>query len=469
MKPVELPSRQRTKYRDSRGDPMAIPIDREHNPGQFIDGEVLHTWKEPVLPHTGITSPNLFPVNKQDCPCPIDANFKLNYAWTAAKSKGRTHPLRWVAWNNSRNLHEFIYNEELQLRVIKRLGDLLPAVKSFRSNDFDCLSDSPISNSYRIPKKVEYPKTPISLDINKIKEHQLWKLYTEDKVLSISMQHFIIHANELTLKKIANLTFPMIHSLITHHFGNYCLQKIIMRDEAFRRETEQYCLGHLKSLVFNEYSSRTMQTLVENSDSFRRSFLNFAAGDTRSISKRISYVFLVTSAINCSKTEEEMLPLLNDLASNSDRWFGKKYMKRVIVSLIQKCSHQSLNLIFQLFTQKADFTDHFCDRYRVYILVAFIKRDFKQIFIELKSSLSDNLELLLEGSYFKLFCDIIFRGRIQFVLNLIFQSLIGSNLYKSGHWRSSSLNGKFAYLLALTSSPREFGLLGEIWKDLRVL
>lgn len=469
MKPVELPPRHKTTYKeDSHGDSRAIPIDTEHYTGRFIHKDVFETRKEAVFPHMGITSPNLFPVNKHDCPCPIEANFKLNYAWSAHSNSG-TCPLRWVAWNKSRNFHEFIYNDELQLRVIKKLGDLLPAVKSFRSNDFDGLSDSPFTNSYRVPKKVEYPKTPISLDINKIKEHQLWKLYTEDKVLSISMQHYIIHANEPTLKKIARLTVPMIHSLITHHFGNYCLQKIIMRDEDFRREAEAYCLGHLKSLVFNEYSSRTMQTLVENSDSFRRSFLTFAAGDTRSISKRISYVFLVTSAINCSKTEGEILPLLTDLAINNDRWLGKKYMKRVIVSLIQKCSYESLNLIYQLFTEKVAFTDHFGDRYRVYIVVAFIKRDFQQIVTELKSSLKDKLAILLEESYFKLFCDIIFRGRLHFVLTLIFQSLIGSNIYKSGHWRSSSLRDKLSYLLALTSSPQDFSFLGELWKDLKLL
>lgn len=462
--PEELSAHPRTTLKGDRPDGCQSNSTPKHDADfLLVDGQT-GTERE----NKRFTSTNLILLNNESSPPQPETNYKFNYAWKP-QQREQLCLVRWVAWNHLLKKHEFVFSEELQLRVIKKLGDLLPAVKSFRSNDFDHLSDNPSGSTYRIPKKVDYPETLISVDLKTLSSRDLWKLYTEDKYQSISMQYLIMEAEDVVLKQIAKLTLPMIHSLICHHFGNYCLQKIIARDKGFRKETERYCLDHLRNLVYNEYSSRTMQTLAETSDSFRKAFLNFAAGDTKGISKRISYVFLVTSAVNCAKSEEELTPLLADFVKNRDRWLGKKYMKRVIVSLIQKSSNKTLHNIWDLFNLDSTIPDHFNDRYRVYIVVAFIKREFQPTIAALKESLSGDLGSVIQTSYFKLFCDIIFRNKITFITSIIFASLISSQLYASGMWRSKGLTCKFIYLLCLTASPAQFNKLIPLLKELDFL
>ena len=398
----------------------------------------------------------------------LEQKYRLNYTAFRLLRK-QPPPLRWVKWNNVTCNHDFLYNEDLQLRVIKRLGEFLPAVKSFRSNDFEHLSDGPNQTPIRIPKKMEYPETQISIDLATVNSRQLWHLYTHEKMRSIAMQRFILEADDLTLEVVSKLTVPLIPDLIINNLGNYCLQKIISRDEAFRSLIEKYCLENLKTLVYNEYSSRTMQSLVENSDFFRKWFLNFAAGDTKGISKRISYVFLVTSAIGCAKSEDEVLPLVADVLKSRDRWFGKKYMKRIVVSLIQKCSLCVLNILAEMFYDGAQFHEHFNDRYKVYIVVAFIKREHQQTITSFRASMKTHLEFMIEASYFKLFADIIFRSRLGSISRLIHDSLENSELYFSGNWRSKTFPYRFAYFLALTATAEQFSFLSSLWQELCVL
>lgn len=457
------PRRNPVKKADLSGQWQSAPAPVLDVDFLFVDGQDAMEGEQGRFKST-----NLLPVNNESSPHSLEANLKFNFSWRP-RSGELSCPIRWVAWNTFLKKHEFVYSEELQLRVIKKLGELLPAVKSFRSNDFDHLSDNPNGSSYRVPKKVDYPETLISVDLKNLSSRELWRLYTEDKSQSISMQYLIMEADDTVLRQIAKLTLPMIHSLICHHFGNYCLQKIIARDKGFRKETELYCLDHLRSLVYNEYSSRTMQTLVETSDSFRKAFLSFAAGDTKGISKRISYVFLVTSAVNCAKGEDEILPLLGDFIKNRERWLGKKYMKRVIVSLIQKSSNSTLSTISELFNRDSTIPDHFNDRYRVYIVVAFIKREFQPMITSLKDALSSDLGSVIQASYFKLFCDIIFRNKITHITSLIFESLVSSHLYSSGMWKSNGFTLKFVYLLCLTASPAQFSTLIPLLKELNLL
>lgn len=469
MKPAEPFSRKRSLNKEDRFEGLSHELQAHDIRGKCQFESAGRPLQNQVANHDlEFASPETKTVLWENQAAPVDSNYRLNYSWLRQVNR-KTCPLRWVAWNTIHNWHEFYYCEELVLRIIKKLSSLLPTVKSFRSNDFDGLSDTSNPFRSRVPKKVEFPETPISLEINKLTTEEMYELYTKDKTTSMSVQYFILKASDKEVKALARLTAPLISSLVCHQYGNYCIQKLIARDQKFTNWVDKYCTESLRYLTFNEYGSRTMQILVESSDHFRKLFLSHAAGDTRSITKRISYVFLVTSAINCSKSEEEILPLLKEFIIDYVRWLAKKYLKRVLVSIIQRCNNdQNLSIIFDLYNHDRPFAEQFKDRYRVYIAIAFVKKEFKPALEVLRSSFQD-AELFLLPGYFKLFCDIIFRSRLISVLRLINERLLDSDLYKLGQWRSSGLKLKVAYLLALTSPPDIFCQHTLLWKDLNAL
>lgn len=470
MKPAERFFKKRSMHKEEdrfEGLGHELQAHDIRSKGQFepevgtIQGQVANHALE-------LTSPEPKSLLFENQAAPVDSNYRLNYAWLR-QVKRKTCPLRWVAWNAIHNWHEFYYCEELVLRIIKKLSSLLPTVKSFRSNDFDGLSDTSNPFRSRVPKKVEFPESPISLKINKLTTDEMYELYTKDKMTSMSVQYFILKASDKEVRALAHLTAPLIPSLVCHQYGNYCIQKLIARDKKFTKWVDKYCTESLRYLTFNEYGSRTMQILVESSDNFRKLFLSHAAGDTRSITKRISYVFLVTSAINGSKSEEEILPLLKEFIIDYGRWLAKKYLKRVLVSIIQRCNNEeNLSVIFDLYNHDRPFAEQFKDRYRVYIAIAFVKKDFKPALEVLKNAFQD-AELFLFPGYFKLFCDIILRSRLTSGLRIINERLLDSNLYKLGLWRTSELKLKVAYLLALTSPADIFCQHTLLWKELNSL
>ena len=305
--------------------------------------------------------------------------------------------------------------------------------------------------------------------MEKLSSSKLYELFTENKEQSIAMQHFIQEADEDVVTRISKLTSPLVPKLIFHKFGNYCLQKLILNEHHFREEFERFCLEKIEALVFNEYSSRTLQTLIENSDIFRKYFLAICATNTKSITKSISYVFLVTSAINCSTSEEEILPLINDLFYHPQRWFSKKYLKRVLVSLIYKCEPSFLKKIEVLFRQQGSLVAHFEDRYKVYIVLAFLKRGSQPCIQALKHSLAYQLRELINTNFFKLFVDLLFRSRKWSVLSLIFDGVYSSQVATNGLYQLNNETCKIAYFLAICSRPEQFSQLVHIWRGLNLL
>lgn len=396
--------------------------------------------------------------------------YRFNYEMNSQDPKD-VRPLRWISWNLEKKYHELLFREEVQLRLIKRLADMLPAVKSFRSNDFDFMSDDDKRSVKDKPLQmlVEKPPKNIKIDMEILSSNKLYDLFTANKEQSIAMQQFIQDASEGVVAKISKLTTPLIPRLIFHKFGNYCLQKLILNNKPFREDFERHCLEKIEALVFNEYSSRTLQTLIETSDLFRRYFLAFCATNTKTITKSISYVFLVTSAINCSKSEEEILPLVNDLIYHPQRWFSKKYLKRVLVSLIHKCEPSFLRKIESLFKLQGSFVAHFDDRYKVYIILAFLKRDYLPCIQSLKHSLSSQVDELIQTNFFKLFVDLLFRSRKWDVLSLIFDGVFRSKIAIRGLNKLNNDTCKVAYFLAICSRPEQFSQQVQIWKGLNLL
>lgn len=398
------------------------------------------------------------------------SRLKFNYEMPSQKPQD-TRPLCWISWDREKKTHSHLYREEVQLRLVKCLADMLPAVKSFRSNDFDFMtSDKESSKKSNIVEKlVTNPIDNFDIDVKKMSSSKLYELFTENKEQSIVMQHFIEDANEGDVAKISELAVPLIPKLIFHKFGNYCLQKLIVNNKHFREEFESYCLERIESLVFNEYSSRTLQTLIESGELFRRYFLAFCATNTKTITKSISYVFLVTSAINCSKSEEELLPLINDLFYHPQRWFSKKYLKRVLVSLIHKSEISFLRRIELLFRQQGSFVSHFEDRYKVYIVLALLKREYAPCIQALKHSLAYQIDELIQTNFFKLFVDLLFRSRKWDMLSMIFQGVSNSQIFKRGLDQLNNDTCKVAYFLAISSRPEQFSQLVHIWKNLNLI
>ena len=95
-----------------------------------------------------------------------------------------------------------------------------------------------------------------------------------------------------------------------------------------------YCYNNFERLAKNEYASRVMQALVTESSDFRTFTLNTLIQSNDLIANHIPAVFLASSAIRHSHSNQEYLGF-RDLYFANRYLLKSKHFKRVLVSVVE--------------------------------------------------------------------------------------------------------------------------------------
>ena len=206
----------------------------------------------------------------------------------------------------------------------------------------------------------------------------LLELATQSKASSLQMQYFVEISPPEYLLRITELIQHHLSILITHKFGSYLIQKMLLRDRRTVGTVATFCRRQFINLSNNEYSSRVMQRVIEQSADFRK-FAN------ASFKKNLEYYlqsvpsgFLVSSAIAKAQTEDERDILSEYLQKNPSRWFENKYLKKILVTYLTSCSSEKLNHYSAWLKIDQSVFSFLQDKHSCFILLKFLERKHRQ-------------------------------------------------------------------------------------------
>lgn len=288
-------------------------------------------------------------------------------------------------------------------------------------------------------------------------------MFIASKESSLNLQAIIVNCCSETANKLACKTILLIANLLTEKIGGFCLRKLAERDGLLRSSIEEYCLPRLSILVNNQSSSLVMKNLIDCSRTFREAFLLYTSINLRDITKTISSVNLVTAAIETTDDHRQFEALINDFLENPARWLRRRYLKRVLVSLIQKCQDSLLTKIEKAIGLQDNLYALLQDRYKVYIVLAFVKRDFRPMSTALRHVLKYHIHEMMASNLFKFLVDLLFRSKKDKLFSIVFDAV-----YRPGQTERQLIimnkeNCRIAYILAVCGRPEQFSMLTSIW------
>lgn len=197
---------------------------------------------------------------------------------------------------------------------------------------------------------------------------------TQSKSSSLMLQNFVEGCSEVSLVKMVQFIGVNIGSLVSHKYGSYLLQKMIVRDPNVLEGVSSYCKAHFLELANNEFSSRIMQRLIEQSQDFRKYSMSCFKLNLEPYLQCVAAGFLVSSGIVRSQSELERDIISDYLRSNPSTWIENKYFKKIVVTYLDKCSEEKMNAFFVLLNIEDSILSYLQDKHSCFILLKFLER-----------------------------------------------------------------------------------------------
>ena len=115
----------------------------------------------------------------------------------------------------------------------------------------------------------------------------------------------------------------------------------------------------------------------------------------------ISVVFLLAVAIESSLDSSEYEFIKTTVFSKTKSIIQSKFLKRLVVVLIENLPDQGLDQLFAKLSIDENFMEFFSEKYYTYIILAFLGRNHKHTFKVLEHCIHFMLVNLLQTKYFK--------------------------------------------------------------------
>ena len=241
--------------------------------------------------------------------------------------------------------------------------------------------------------------------ISMITKEVFLSLSTGNKYQSKAVQTLLERGSVQQKQHILRLCGAAWEDLLDDKFGNYILQQAILDSPAFRAMLEPRMISRFSTLIVKEYSSRVMQTMVRVSDSFRHSALNwFASSDLLRMLADLPTVFLLTATMQAVQSPSELAPLKNVLISKTNQSIlDNKNYKRVMMSYIEKCPEEELDLVFSYLKLASSFWQLLDEKFGSLVVCSLVSRAHEPTLQILLHFLQNDLCMLLKAKYFKIF------------------------------------------------------------------
>ena len=292
---------------------------------------------------------------------------------------------------NTRNIHKRNVTLEIELdsidpakasfNTIPERESLSEAIARLRSSlNFEKLFLSNRSRE-RLARKHQKDRLDFNLlssdDIQSILKFShakdILELCTTSRESALGLQSAIENLEPSILARLEEVLRPEVASLIVHQQGSYAVQRLVAKSRTFQCTVADYCIEEMRVLIRNYYSSKVIQCIIENSGPFCEAVLDYFRQDPSELWSDISAVFIVCTAIRMSPCQSHYEFILDTIARKEAR-IGSRYLKRILVAVVENCNQKDLPSIYSLLNGCYTFFQKGRDRFLAQILETFIKR-----------------------------------------------------------------------------------------------
>mgnify|MGYP000399710511 CR=1 FL=1 len=240
-----------------------------------------------------------------------------------------------------------------------------------------------------------------NLDFDILNDETLLEIITKDKNTALAFQLFIKVAWHGQFASVTRCVLNNLDLLTIDPLGNYFLQVLVSMDLEIMKRLVHYCQENFGRLKDNEFGSRVMQCLIQHSNSFRQFTLSVYNQFPHWATSTMPAVFISANTLTYCEYEHQYQFALY-LLGRSKVGCASKYLKRLIVSLLSVCSDQNLHQIYSTFELNKGLQWICKDRYLVFILLGFLKRNFHLAIELVTKTVASNLRNLSRTRFFKL-------------------------------------------------------------------
>lgn len=221
------------------------------------------------------------------------------------------------------------------------------------SGEFDVKQQEPKpEKGYMVhAKALVLSETFYKMNIAHVNDQQLLLMATDSKEVSWAFQLFLLNCDLQLACKIAGRYSSFAGILAGNIYGNYAVQKMIIRMPVFRKLMASLCETYFWSMVYNQYSSRVLQLLSEIHKPFAKFALNTLLQSPNVIGSHIETAFLVGAALRSIKGASEVHVFGMEYIRHYQRTeqvAKGKFTKKVVLSLAQNAEGELLNALQQL-------------------------------------------------------------------------------------------------------------------------
>lgn len=276
---------------------------------------------------------------------------------------------------------------------------------------------------------------------------QFLDLAFRNKHISEGLQSFILTCSEDTITELSGYCIRALEQLVFHKLGGYVVQRLILRSLHVRQAIKDWSEASFCNLVSNEFSSRVMQTLAEVDPEFRSVALGWFYEKWSILSERMGAVFFLSACLRIGINEVEMAQLRDLLFSDTFKLIRSKHLKRVLVSFVQVCSNEDLEIAYNIIRRHVELVDLFHDKNLTFAAKFMFERGLPSINHDLTSYFKEAPLQFTGATYFFLFLlkleetDLNLFGKSQLfesILSIVINPtrLISSNLNNANDFKS---------------------------------
>ena len=214
--------------------------------------------------------------------------------------------------------------------------------------------------------------------------------------------HFLLdEADSQVAAWFSDSVWASIHLFIGLKSSSAVLNRLANRSKEFHLKLSNYCTLHLSRLVVEHNPGKLIQSLLQSDEHFRAVCLGFFRSHLEVCMKNFTALFLLTVAIKYSRSDSEYSFVKHKLVTDWKHHLQSKYFKRIIVSYIEYCSPDELVEMHRLLKLTSQFSAYLSDKFRTFILLMFLKREFEEVIECFCEQIRANFRQLFKARYFK--------------------------------------------------------------------
>lgn len=224
-------------------------------------------------------------------------------------------------------------------------------------------------------------------------------LATTSKESSMEIQCYISDCSDEDLQALSVKLQPHLLDLISHKFGSFVLQRLLVSYQPSFKVVEQLCTTKFEELIKNEYSSRVIQLLIEKSKAFCDFSISYFRNNlAQAIGMSSSCHLLVASLKNSA--DKHAGDFILDHLRQKPVLIGNRFFHRVLLTYVHLSTPEQLDEVAAVLGINFKIAKLFNRKATNVILLTMIQRNHQPTIDSICKQLTRNPQQLFETRYF---------------------------------------------------------------------